>query len=187
MTPFSTGKLQSFCVLLTFYCVTMDAMGDNTTIVGRCNVKSYTRDELLGLRHTVYNQSCATFAAVLDSVQAVNRIKTPCLRQRCVFDRRRGCRGGKRIKYRRRKCRTPLPSIVLANVCSLRNKQDELLTNVKYFNEFRNCCAMCFTETHLTPDDPDIAYQLPGFTLIRADRTAASDKLSGGGGVLLFK
>lgn len=54
----------------------------------------------------------------------------------------------------------PLPTILLANAQSIRNKVDELEALVKYKREIRETCLFAFTETWLSDadwdEDPDI-------------------------------
>ena len=61
--------------------------------------------------------------------------------------RKRGKRGGLRVKTRRRKSRPFLPVVVLGNLQSIRNKIDELQACAKYFFEYRESSVMCFSET----------------------------------------
>lgn len=44
-----------------------------------------------------------------------------------------------------------------------------------------NCCCMILSETWLDPSIPDAAIELAGHTAYRADRTADSGKMTGGG------
>lgn len=57
--------------------------------------------------------------------------------------RKRGRCGGVRQRLKRQgHRRIPLPSIILANVQSLRNKVDELQAKVKFLSEYRNACLL---------------------------------------------
>ncbi|KAK3567779.1 hypothetical protein QTP86_026457 [Hemibagrus guttatus] len=92
---------------------------------------------------------------------------------------------GKRagVRKRQRACahRTPLPSILLANVQSLENKLDDLRTKVKFKRDIQDCNLLCFTETWLHPAVPDHAIQPAGFFSVhRMDRTVESWKSRGG-------
>ena len=95
--------------------------------------------------------------------------------------RRRGRRGGARQRLRRRGNKPPLPSLILANVRSLRNKMDKLKLYTRTCNEYRESCAMVFTETALHPDVPSSLVELDGFSLARLDRSFESGKTRGGG------
>lgn len=66
--------------------------------------------------------------------------------------RKRGKKGGARQRLRKltKTNRLPLPSIVLSNVQSLKNKTDELQACVSFMHEFRDVCVLAFTETWLT-------------------------------------
>ena len=86
-----------------------------------------------------------------------------------------------RKKLKIRGFRPPLPSIILANVRLIRNKVDEISAHVRYNNVFRESCIMCFTETWLDTDDNDNFTTIDGFSCVRSDRTAESNKKKGGG------
>ena len=83
------------------------------------------------------------------------------------------------MKLKKRKFRTPLPTVVFGNVRSLNNKTVELVAATKFLTEYKNCCLMCFTETWLHESVPDSHIQIDGFQLARADRTRASGKKKG--------
>lgn len=61
---------------------------------------------------------------------------------------------------------------------------DELLAKVNYDSDFRQSNLMCFTETWLKEGIPDP--DLPGYTLIRADRDNFKSMKSIGGGMCIF-
>ena len=56
--------------------------------------------------------------------------------------RRLGCLG----RIRRRVANLPLPSILLANVQSLKNKWDEVKACISYHQDIKNCNILCFAE-----------------------------------------
>lgn len=84
-------------------------------------------------------------------------------------------------RTRRRQNRPTLPTILLANVQSLRNKLDDLRARIYFERDTRNCCVFAFTETWLDPSIPDCAVMLDNFTMYRQDRTEDSGKSCGGG------
>lgn len=95
---------------------------------------------------------------------------------------RRGKRAGALVKFRQRGLRTPLPSIHMTNLRSLRNKMDELSLLNRTNKDFSLSAVLCFTETWLADSVPDSALHLHGFHLHRADRdTELSGKEKGGG------
>ena len=63
--------------------------------------------------------------------------------------RKRGKRGGVRVRNRKRGFKPFLPSAIIGNVQSLQNKLDELHACVQYHQTFRTCSMLCFTETWL--------------------------------------
>lgn len=95
--------------------------------------------------------------------------------------RKRGRRGGLRQQLRRRGNRPPLPSMILSNVRSLRNKMDKLRLLTRGCFEYRESCIMLFTETWLHPEIPDCCVGIEGFSHIRSDRSELSGKSKGGG------
>lgn len=71
---------------------------------------------------------------------------------------------GVRLQLRKTQLnRLPLPSMILGNVRSLRNKVDELQGNVRFLKDFKDCCLMAFTETWLSENDPDSDLLISGF------------------------
>ena len=82
---------------------------------------------------------------------------------------KRGRRSGVNERARRRRLKPALPSIIMGNVQSLRNKPDELETCVRYLYKFREASLLCLTKMWFSDLDPDP--QLPGFTLMRCDRS----------------
>ena len=60
----------------------------------------------------------------------------------------------------------------------------ELLARVNYDNKFRQSNLICFTETWLKDDMSDL--NLPGYTLIRADRDTDMSRKSIGGGLCVY-
>lgn len=64
--------------------------------------------------------------------------------------RKRGKKGGVRVRLRKlRLNRIPLPSIVMANIQSLRNTIDELQATVRFQHAYKDACIMAFTESWL--------------------------------------
>ena len=59
---------------------------------------------------------------------------------------KRGCCSGVNERARRRRFKPALPSIIMGNVQSLRNKPDELETCVRYLHEFREASLLCLTD-----------------------------------------
>lgn len=83
--------------------------------------------------------------------------------------RKRGRRGGVRARLRRRPFNPPpLPSVVMANVQSLRNKMDILHARCQVEKSFREACIITLSETWLKDSIPDEEVRLDNFTIIRA-------------------
>jgi len=151
----------------------------------------YTRDFLLGLNTGSSMSGQLTNSPLFKDIMAYNdcqlfngedgrtRRKT----------RKRGKRGGvrQRVRILTRKRRLPLPSIVLANVQSLKNKMDELQARVSYTREFRDACVLAFTETWLTAADMDSTTDIDGFGVpVRLDRDPDMTGKRQGGGVCFY-
>ncbi|CAM4575487.1 unnamed protein product [Leuciscus chuanchicus] len=102
--------------------------------------------------------------------------------------RRRGRRGGVRERMRRQHpSRIPLPSIILSNARSLRNKTDELQALVRHQHAFKDACILAFSETWLGERDADGDLAIDGFGIpFRTDRTSTTTGKSCGGGVCAY-
>lgn len=89
-------------------------------------------------------------------------------------NRKRGKRGGVLQRLRKQSfSRIPLPSMILSNAQSLRNKTDELQAHVGFQHEFRDACLLAITETWLSESDLDSELVIDGFGApIRLDRDA---------------
>ncbi len=109
--------------------------------------------------------------------------------KKVAYIRKRGRKGGVRQRIRKQlqnNC-IPLPSIILANVQSLRNKTDELHGNISHLREYRDVCIMAFTETWLTAADSDASLDMTGFgPPVRLDRDIEVTQKTQGGGVCLY-
>ncbi|XP_033111259.1 uncharacterized protein LOC117112300 [Anneissia japonica] len=100
--------------------------------------------------------------------------------------RKRGRRGGVRQRLKRRTFNPPLPSIIMFNARSIREKLEELTVNTTTLREFRDACLICVTETWFRSDvDTHSFSHIDGFTCLRADRTPDACK-DGGGGVCIY-
>ena len=116
-------------------------------------VISYSRDQLMQFSEGPYDYP---------SSEELNDIKKRT--------RRRGRRGGIRVRCRRRGSRLPMPMMVCGNVRSIRNKIDELTALTRWNYAYRESSLICLTETWLQDKDPCSVYELDGFTLCRGDR-----------------
>ncbi|XDV33380.1 hypothetical protein PO909_003804 [Leuciscus waleckii] len=124
---------------------------------------TYSRDELLRLRSSILcNEKSADIPPE-------------------IRPRKRGSRGGVRARLRRRPFRPPLPSIILANVRSLRKKMDQLHAKCQGERLSRDACIIALTESWLDESISDSEINLDNFLTVRADRTRQSGKERGGG------
>lgn len=91
-----------------------------------------------------------------------------------------------RLKSGKVKLRT-LPSVILANVRSLRNKTDELQANVKHMYEVWTASVLAITETWLNENNSSDALHTDGLcSPLRLDRDSALTGKRHGGGVCIY-
>ncbi len=148
------------------------------------NKISFTRDELLNIRQNIPQYLIPDFdySVILLDI-AVGR---DVALVKCYTTRRQGKRAGALVKLHQRGLRMPLPSIHLANLCSLPNKTEELLLLSWTNKDFSSSAALCFTETWLNDAIPDSELHLSNFLLIRSDHDAESTGISRGGGTCFY-
>lgn len=105
-----------------------------------------------------------------------------------VTRRGRKKKGGIKARLRRGESKhRALPSVILANVRSLRNKTDELQANVFHMYEYRTASILAFTETWLTGSDNSDSMHIDGFgSPVRLDRDTEPTGKHHGGGVCLY-
>ncbi|KAK0146639.1 hypothetical protein N1851_014036 [Merluccius polli] len=157
-----------------------DQRGDNGA-GGAPNRITYSREFLLSLQPSARNPDI--FSPLLRGLDR-DRLsrKIPLKRIR----RKRGKRGGVQRRIRKvdfdvRRSLPPLPSILLSNVQSIRNKVDELEAYAKCKREFKETCLLALTETWLGEADRDDELSISGFGHpIRMDRNP-TNKAKGGG------
>lgn len=117
---------------------------------------TYSRDELLVHRASLLSNTKPT--VVLPSELRL---------------RKRGKRGGTRCRVRKRPFKPPLPTILMSNVRSLRNKMDLLHARCHIF---RDICIIALSKTWLKESVSDAEVSLDNFTIIRSDRTRLSGR-----------
>ena len=69
--------------------------------------------------------------------------------------KKRGRKGGVKTTIKKRLFKPYLPTLILGNIQSIRNKMDRLCGNVSYHQNFRTCSVMCFSEKWLTLNNTD--------------------------------
>ncbi len=151
--------------------ICLSPVSDNTGIF------TYSRNSLIDLRDELPNQPSSVNGFHLENLppdllwnnRNFNRSKK----------RKRGKKGGIRVKNRKRFKRLPLPSMLFGNIRSLTQKEDELYANIRYLHEYRESGIICLQETWLKDEHPDPS--IPDFMTIRHDRTGDSKKKIGGG------
>lgn len=106
--------------------------------------------------------------------------------------RKRGKRGGVQRRIRKvdvdvRRSLPPLPTILLSNVQSIRNKLDELEAYARCKREFKETCLLALTETWLGEADRDDELFISGFGYpIRMDRSPSITNKAEGEGVCFY-
>ncbi|XP_078791709.1 uncharacterized protein LOC110013806 isoform X2 [Oryzias latipes] len=133
-----------------------------------CSSIVYTRDQLLAL----------------DRVEILLAGKPDVPAE--IRRKRRGCRAGVKRRERRRRYKPCLPSVTMGNVRALSNKLDELTALMRLQRVYRESSLLCFTETWLNQDMTNSVVSVTGFTLVRADRSAAQSGKKKGGGLAVF-
>ena len=104
-----------------------------------------------------------------------------------VKKRKRGKKGGVCQRLRSKQLtRIALPSLIVGNVQSLRNKLDELQGNVRFLQDYRNSCAMAFTESWLTEQDLDNGLSVDGFGIPFAQTGTRTSQVNPAVGVYAF-
>ncbi|XP_035812432.2 uncharacterized protein LOC118471519 [Amphiprion ocellaris] len=105
----------------------------------------------------------------------------------------RGCRARRKHKAKmkaritnRTLFKPPIPSVVMGNVNALTNKMDELTALIGSQRSYTEASLLIFTETWLTSYVPDATVDLPGFSVVRADRDPDASGKSKGGGLILY-
>lgn len=149
---------------------------------------TYPRDLLLQLR---LQSDQVVFTEELPEV--IQRKHSPghfTLHRKKKVTRRGKKKAGVRARLKRGKVKhRTLPSVILANVRSLRNKTDELQANINHLYEYRTASVLAFTETWLNENDSTDALHIDGFgPPIRLDRDSGlTGKHHGGGGLHLHQ
>ena len=171
--------MQFYTYMLLLVCVLMSSWSVSTAVSDNGGTEHYVYDRtvLFDIKN-IMDQSKDMY----DSSSFIGSIP---LEIRKGKQRRRGRKGGVRARWRRRQYRTAMPSVIMGNVRSLRNKIDELEALTRYDYQYRECCYMCFSETWLSECDTDNSVSISGFNIVRGDRTDASQK-SRGGGVCMY-
>ena len=100
--------------------------------------------------------------------------------------RKRGKKGGVKVRARRRRHRPVLPVLVTGNARSLNNKIDELEACTRYMHEYRDASLLCFSESWFKSNTPDSAVSLDGYHLVRGDRDTSICSKTRGGGVCIY-
>ncbi|XP_069771291.1 uncharacterized protein [Narcine bancroftii] len=98
--------------------------------------------------------------------------------------RKRSKQAGVRAKVKENPCWPALPSILLDSTFSLGNKMDNIRLQRSVQCEFRECCALVFTEMWLSDRVLDI--QLDTLTSFRVDRDATLCGQACGGGLCVY-
>lgn len=111
----------------------------------------------------------------------------PQRKHRGLCERRQklGKRGGIWTRLAANSHKPAIPSIVLANVCSLDSKLDNIHL-LRSTQQTELCCVSVFTETWLNNSIPDSAIQLDRLTCYRADRALTEGGKTRGGGVCVY-
>ncbi len=143
--------------------------------------RAYSREFMLDVGRITFLEINSAHAVELQDLGLLQR-PTPSLTpttasrpQRRRYKRRerkqkRGKHGGIRARLVANPHKPAIPTIVLANICSLDNKLDYIRLLRSTQRTVRDCCVFMFTETWLNNSVPDCAIQLDQLTCYQADR-----------------
>lgn len=125
----------------------------------------YTRDQLLAWNSPSLLSGQYSLSHLPGGILwRENSNSTPVDNAGKVKKRKRGKKGGVRQRLRRKQLTCiPLPSMILGNVHTLRNKLDELQGNVRSLQDYRNSCVIALTESWLTEEVLDNDLCIDGF------------------------
>lgn len=148
---------------------------------------AYSRDFLPQLQHLSLK------GAVIDEIPGELQRKHPpdqtsaLHRNKRKVTRRGKKKGGIRARLKGGEIKQQtLPSVILANIRSLRNKIDELQANVFHMFESRSASILAFTEMWLNGNDSSDSLHIVGFgSPVRLDRDTQLTGKHHGGGVCL--
>ncbi len=88
---------------------------------------------------------CLLLKPDLEAAASINdATRTRQRRKRCEKGRKRGKRGGIRVRLRANPTRPALPTLMLSNVRSLENKLDLIQLSRSTQHEARDCCVFVF-------------------------------------------
>ncbi|KAK0155076.1 hypothetical protein N1851_002615 [Merluccius polli] len=133
--------------------------------VGGGEAITYSRELLLALRPLAVSDNILHIPRSL-RISSLQAAASGILSKK--HRRKRGRRGGVQRRLRkyglRDRRRLPaLPTILLSNVQSIRNKMDELEAHSRCKRDFRETCLLAFTETWLGDADPNEDLHITGF------------------------
>ncbi|KAL7398344.1 hypothetical protein ABVT39_008211 [Epinephelus coioides] len=132
----------------------------------------YSKDERLQLKYIVPADMSDITTQIPDHILKLLNTRTAGDKRRERSRRRkRGKRGSVRLRMRKlRLNRVPLPSMILGNAHSLRNKMDKLQENVRFLKDFKDSGIMTLTESWLTERDRDADLLIDCFADENRDR-----------------
>ena len=146
------------------------ALGDNTGLY-------YSRSELFKLQLNDPSRLCSDFLSSFDLPNDISRNLKTASYDSETKRRKRGKKGGVKQRCRKRGLKVPLPTVILGNARSIRNKSDELEGCVRFQHDYKDCCLIGLTETWLQNMDTDSIVDL---TILRCDRENQEKKRGGG-------
>ncbi len=159
--------------------------------------RAYSREFLLDVGRTTFLELNSVHAEELRDLGLLQRptpSPTPTTASRPERRRykrherkqKRGKRGGIRARLAANPHKPAIPTIVLANVCSLDNKLDYIRLLRSTQRTVRDFCVFVFTETWLNNSVPDCAIQLEQLTCYRADRALVEGGKRRSGGLCVY-
>ncbi|KAK7925826.1 hypothetical protein WMY93_008136 [Mugilogobius chulae] len=143
---------------------------------------TYSRWELLSLRNNLHAAAEIPISSFPAEILTSKPANDSCGHKTS----RKHHRAGVLCRQRENPYRPTLPALLLTNVRSIKNKIDEFFLFLQSHKDYRDCSAICLTETWLDNTVPDLAVTPPGFSLHRVDRSVKLSNKTKGGGICLM-
>lgn len=156
-----------FSVVNIVFCVIRPS---TSAMIGSCPVIiTYKMEELMSLRTSLAIKKPPPFSLPKE-----------------IRPRKRGKKGGIKVRNKKRGFKPFLPKLIIGNAQSVNNKMDELWALTKHVENFRTSSLICFTETWLTDMQTDENIEIENFHVHRGDRDKIASGKTRAGGVCTY-
>ncbi|GFR88746.1 endonuclease domain of the non-LTR retrotransposon LINE-1 [Elysia marginata] len=124
------------------------------------------RDSLQPLPYSAISNNKLVYTSTILKTLRPNNPRPPAVDISFLKVRKRGRKGGIKVKHQRRGFKPFLPCVVTGNVRSLQNKTDELYSLCRFNANYRQASIITLTETWLHDNIPSSTCDVENFTLI---------------------